>query len=298
MPKANHGKLKGAIMFNNILKSSYLIQEINLQLFAEEDLDEVSGDEDSVVDYQEEFEEVADLEEFEEGEKEEEVAEPLEEEERVQTSEENAQFKRMRLKAEAEAQKKFEAERAEFERQKKAFEEQQAEKKIREEYLSQQKIWDKADEEGVSEETAKKMLELEVEKVITSERTKVKERFEALQAQKAKYQADPLFNIVNEKADYALQSNPNLDYDTAYLFYRGQMALDTELNKEQEKKTVKRTIANVQDGMRRRTVPTTGGNTVDVNSVLSKEGQEMASAFGLDPRKVAKRVASKLKNKE
>jgi hypothetical protein len=297
MPKANHGKLKGVIMFNNILKSSYLIREINLQQFAEEFVDQVSDDVDGVVDYQEEeFEEVEEIEEFEEGEKEEEVAEPLEEE-TVQSPEQNSQFKKMRLKAEAEAQKKFEAERAEFERQKKAFEEQQAEKKIREEYLSQQKIWDKADEEGVSEETAKKMLELEVEKVITSERTKVKERFEALQAQKAKYQADPLFNIVNEKADYALQSNPNLDYDTAYLFYRGQMALDTELNKEQEKKTVKRTIANVQDGMRRRTVPTTGGNTVDVNSVLSKEGQEMASAFGLDPRKVAKRVASKLKQK-
>lgn len=265
---------------------------INLQLFGEDDGANTESD---VVDYSQEPDVDGEVEEFEDVEldEEEEVVEPqedVEEEEPQQTPEENAQFKKMRIKAEEQARKKLEAERAEIMRMKEEIEQKKAEDKLRNEYLSQQKVWDKADEEGVSEDTARKMLELELKEVIRSEREKVKQRFDELQAQKAKYQKDPYFNVINEQAEIALRNNPTLTYDTAYKYYRGEMALNGDLSKEQEKKTVRRTLANVQDSMRRRSVPTTGGDSINDTAILSKEGKEMASAFGVDPRRVAKRI--------
>ena len=282
--------MKGAIMFNKISKSSDLeYLPINLQLFGEEDVEEVSDDMDDVVDYPDEPAE-GDVEE--EQDEYEEVVEP---QESKQTPEENAQFAKMRKKAEEQVRKKLDAERAEIERMRRELEEEQAEKRVRQEYLSQQKIWDKADEEGVSEDIARKLLEAEVDKVISTEKTKVKERYEQLQAQKARYESDPFFDEVNKKAMEAINANPSLNYDTAYKFYaddywRGNI-------KAQETKAVKRTIANVQDSMRRRSVPSGGGNASNDVSILSKEGREMANAFGVDPREVAKYVKQS-KNKK
>ena len=62
--------------------SNFKLLPINLQLFAEKDVEEVSDDVDSVVDYPEDAENVdVDFPEIEEGEEEEEVAEPLADEE-------------------------------------------------------------------------------------------------------------------------------------------------------------------------------------------------------------------------
>lgn len=177
---------------------------------------------------------------------------------------------------------------------KREFEEAKNEKSIRDQYLSQEKIWDKADQEGVSEEVAKKMLELEVDKVIETEKVKVRQRFEQIQNQKAKYQTDPYFNEVNSLVEEAMRQDPNLDYDTPYkYFYYDKIR---ELDNTKEKNTVKRTLANVQDGMKRRTVPTSVSSN-EMNNSLSREGKEMANAFGVDSRKVAKRIATKFTRK-
>jgi len=68
-------------------------------------------------------------------------------------------YKRMREKAEREAAEKFAKEREEINRQRQELNDQMTERKIREQHLSADNIYKKAEEEGLSEEQAKKMLE-------------------------------------------------------------------------------------------------------------------------------------------
>jgi hypothetical protein len=274
--------LKGAIMNN--LESL----RINLQLFAgDEDEfendgefeDDVTNDEFDVVD------QTDDGLEDDEGENED-FTDPQESDK--QSPQENAQFRKMRLKAEEEARKKFEAERMELQRLKQEIEAERQERKIREEHLTQEKIWEKADAEGVSESVARKLLEVEAKELIESEKRKVRERFELVENEKKQLQKDEFYNDIAPEMEKILAQRPDLNPSTVYYHLKGQMA--NELFKKASKNAEKRTIANVQDNMRRRNVPTSSSGASDTLSVLSKEGLEMANAFGNDPREVAKRV--------
>jgi hypothetical protein len=262
--------------------------KINLQLFAgDEDEfendgeleDDVTDDELDVVDSTDD-----DLED-DEGDNED-FTDP--QESTKQSPQENAQFRKMRLKAEEEARKKFEAERMELQKLKQEIEAEKQERKIKEEYLSQDKIWAKADEEGVSETVARKLLEVEAKEVIEAEKRKVRERFELVENEKRQLQKDEFYNEIAPEMEKILVQRPDLNPSTVYYQLKGQMA--NELFKKASKDAEKRTIANVQDGMRRRNVPLSSGGASDTLSVLSKEGLEMANAFGNDPREVAKRV--------
>jgi hypothetical protein len=278
-------------MLNKILKLSNIeVLPINLQRFADPEVEDISDDVDDVVDYpdeemEEDEEEEIEFPEIDESEDGEEVADPQddEEEDSKQTPEENAKFKKMRLKAEADAKKKFEAERLEIQRMKQELQESQAEKQIRQEYLSQQKVWDKADAEGVSEEVARKLLESEVQSIINGEKLKVKERFSAIQKQRAEYKTDKHFDEVDKLAQEAVENNQNIDYHTAYKFFYFDIAKKHE--GESEKNATKRTLANVQDRMKRRSAPASSSAPVKTN--LSKTTMEINNFLGIDSREVA-----------
>lgn len=263
--------------------------KINLQLFAgDEDEFENDGEfEDDVTDDElDVVDSTDDSLEDEESEDDEEVADP--QESTKQSPKENAQFRKMRLKAEEEARKKFEAQHMELQKLKQEIEAEKQERKIKEEYLTQEKIWAKADEEGVSEAVARKLLEVEAKEVIEAEKRKVRERFELVENEKKQLQKDEFYNEIAPEMEKILAQRPELNPTTVYYHLKGQMA--NELFKKASKNAEKRTIANVQDGMRRRNVPSSSGGASDTLSVLSKEGLEMANAFGVDPREVAKRV--------
>lgn len=267
---------------------------IDLQRFADE-VDVVDSTED-VVDSPEDTEDSS-LPETDESE---EVVDPQQEEEpQGQTPEENAQFKKMRIKAEEEARKKFEKERAKMEQDKRELEEKQREVQMRNEYFSQQKIWDKADEEGVSEDVARKLLESEFKETLEKERQKAKERAEQFEQQRAQYKQDRHFEEASEMAEKAIKGNPELNFDTAYNYYYSMVSRQKEKQstKELAKDVEKRTIANMHDGMRRKATPRTAGadSGVDVTSISDK-GRNLAMATGVDPRAIAKYVKEQLKN--
>lgn len=270
------------------------LKSFNLQLFAE---DEVTNDGEGVVDSPDaglqqevdfegpEFTKDQDPEDDqgEEGE----VADPQESE--GQSPEENAQFKKMRLKAEAEARAKFEAEKAELARMKQEIEEQNRERALRDEFLSSDNVWKKADEEGVSEAVARKLLEAELNGKISSEKQKVRERFEFVQSEKLELQKDKFYNQIAPKMEEILRDRPDLNPSTVYYHLKGQMA--EELFAGASKSSEKRTIANMQDSLKRRGTPAgSGGEVSGDTSNLSAEGRSMANAFGVDPRELANYV--------
>lgn len=282
--------------------------KVNLQLFAEDD------DQDGFVDHQEENDTIDfDIDEDDDVEIEQDDADDdISEEEDVevaelqsskQTPEENATYRKMRLKAEDEARKKIESEMAEEKERinamKVSMELKLSENRILDEYLNPQKIYDYADQEGISEELAEKMLKYEAEKLISAEKTKVSENFNRIQAVKSDLRNNSkYFSMVEKEVDEIIANNPNLDYVTAYNHTVG--AKINQLEKELSSKVEKRTIANIQDRARRKSVTgSDGGHDDNVSPLnyLSRTGMEMSNAFGNDPRDVAKYVKQNTKKK-
>jgi hypothetical protein len=282
--------------------------KINLQLFAgdADEGTEVNYDDAPELDA-EEFEDTGDddAEELDE-EPDEDTDEDTEdvEDERQPKGKPDKAYQKIRQKAEEDAAKKFAAERAAIEQERAAIakakqelDQAAAEKKIRDDMLTPQKIWEYADKEGVTEEQAEKMLKFEVDKLITTERTKVAERFAEIQRQKDSLKADKFYSVLAPQVEQVIAGRPDLDFQTVYYHMKGMRS--EELSKQVESDTVKRTLANVHDRSRRKSVGgSSGGSDTDVtpSSVLSREGMEMSAAFGVDPRKIAKRVKEHAKN--
>lgn len=220
-----------------------------------------------------------------------------------QSPEENEQFKKIRLKAEEQARAKVEAEfaerRAKLDAQLREAEEKEAEKRVLDSHLTQDKIYERADEEGVSEEVAKKLILADVQHLIAEERNRVRERALTNERQRNALKADRHFTQLEKDVDDYLVANPDsgLEFQTVYWHFKGQKG--DELDKKLVKSTEKRTIANVQDRARRKRVGggDGGGSDADVSpsSVLTRDGMTMANIFGTDPRALAKYVNSKLK---
>lgn len=218
-----------------------------------------------------------------------------------QNKRENDIYKNMRIKAENEIRTKLEAELAQekerlrSERQQLAQE--QAENKIRSQYITPESIYAKADEEGLTESQAKKMLELEVERIIEVERSKVKERFNHIQTQKQALQGDRHFKLLESEVEQVISNRPDLDFQTVFYHMKGMRS--EELDKQLASHVQKRTLADVQDRSRRRISGSDGGSDEHVNptSVMSAKGMELTNAFGFDPREIAKYVKSNLKKK-
>jgi hypothetical protein len=219
-----------------------------------------------------------------------------------QTPEENAQFKKMRLKAEEQARLKVEAEfgerQAALDQKARDIEEREQEKRVMDSYLSDERVYAKADEEGVSEETAKKLLRLEAEKYIDGEKAKLRARYELIDAQKKLLKNDKHYALLEPEVEAVLKDNPHLDFQTVYYHQKGYRS--EELDKQLSTKVEKKTVANIQDRSRRRvgTSEGSGDSNLVASAVLTRKGMEMSNAFGFDPREIAAYVQKKIKKKE
>jgi hypothetical protein len=286
------------------VSSDMELLDINLQLFAgdREDgaIEPTTGTGGNVVDYHEDNNEedpdyVDDMElddsevfhfnddEELEGEKDQDIAEPGK---REQSHEENAQFKKMRIKAEEQALKKLEQERKELAAERMRIDEEKreydriAQERRLQESITDDKVWQRADSEGITEQAARKILLLEA-------REEARHRAESIERQKNAFRSKKYFNRLEKDIDKLINENPQIDVNTAYKYLVGEK-LDTLLETENSD-IEKRTIANVQDRMKRRPTPTTsatGQSTVR----LSKETLAINAAMGVDSREVAKHV--------
>lgn len=217
-----------------------------------------------------------------------------EEDDRGQTPEENAQYKKMRLKAEEQARLKLEAEfndrQAALDQKARAIEEREKEKLVMEDYLSDERVYAKADEEGVSEETAKKLLRLEAEKYIEGEKAKLRERYKLIDTQKQALKSDRHYALLEPEVEDVLKQHPHLDFQTVYYHQKGLRG--DELDKKLVSSSERRTVANIQDRSRRRIGSSEGSGEGSIipSAVLTRKGMEMANAFGNDPREIAEYV--------
>lgn len=309
--------------------NSLIINPINLQLFAEDkndnnDSDNQTGvvdqnevDYDGSYDSEENYydeDSSADVEEREEeneegkGDNEEEGSEQentnaYDNDKSKQTKEENEQFKKMRQKAKADVLKEFESERAKLNEERKeieAFRKQQREKQIEESYLREitsELVSDVAYREGISEDLARRLLTQEAMNNAQREINSIDAKMNQARIQKLELKDKPYYKELEQDIDNLMMRDPNVDAKTAYTYLRG-LKLE-ELMANDRKNTEKRTIANIQDKARRRSIPSGSGSDagLDARKVLSNDDFEMSIAFGNDPRKIAKRVNEKLKDK-
>lgn len=294
------------------LNGDYELLDINLQLFADNGEDDSDDSQNSVVDYSnddisdDEFsdnEEQSENElddndgsEDEEGSKGQEVADP---DKSKQPKEENAQFQKMRLKAEEEARKNLEAERAKLDAEKaelEAFRKQKEQDAVERKHLSEitpELIQNVATQYNVPEEYARAFLEEQAKNNANQELMQRQLKISQAQADKAKLKDKPYFKELEPEIDKLIASNPDADVNTAYKYLIGENL--EKLMKQTKNQTEKQTIANMQDKARRRSVPSGASDSLDVGSVLSQEGMEMTAAFNNDPKKIAQRVKEKLK---
>ena len=226
----------------------------------------------------------------------------LPEDSKKQSPEENKVYKNMRLKAEKEAREKIEAELAEqkkvIEAQKMALEQELAEKRIIDEQLNPKKVYDYAYENNISEEVAEKMLRYEAQQMIDAEKKKVTEKFTQLQTTKNELRKDKYFNLLEKDVDEIIQSNPGVDYKAVYYYQRGLKA--DELESKLAKNVEQRTIANMQDRNRRKTLGQSASGSDDSltpSAVLDRAAMDMSIAFGNDPREIASYVRKNSKKR-
>jgi hypothetical protein len=295
-------------MKNSKLNSLELL-DINLQLFAsgeDDDSDNHSGvvdqnDDDSYDDTEgEEIEDdSSELKDSEDDNKEQkpEVTDP---DKSKQSPEENAQFKKMRLKAEEEARKTLEVERAKLDAEKaelETFRKQREQESIEKKHLSEitlEVVQGVAAQYGVTEDYARAYLELEAKNNASKELAERKFKVSQAQIQKANLKDKPYFKELEADIDKTIASNPDIDVNTAYKYLIGENL--EKLMKQTKSLTEKQTIANMQDKAKRRSVPASSSDVgIDADKILSADEVEMSIAFGNDPKAIAKTVREKLK---
>jgi hypothetical protein len=264
-----------------------------------ENLDDNSlndGEED-VVDLQDEGEtemeeedtDLGDETELDEGEEDQDAADP--DKQPTQSKEENAIYAKMRRKAEEEATKKVSAELQKIETEKKEIaesnrklKEAQREKELYSQ-ITPEHINQVAEHYGVTEDYAKALIERDVKLKIYEQKEADMHRLLALEKQKSEFRSKPFFKELEKDIDNILRDNTGVDVQTAYFFLKGQKA--DELTSKSKSDTEKRTIANIQDRMKRRSDPTSTAQGVGTNT-LSKTTQDINAFLGIDSREVAK----------
>ena len=213
------------------------------------------------------------------------------EESTKQSPAENAQYKKMRLKAEKEAKLKYEseytAEREELSAIRLDLEQKQNEKRITDEFLSPNAIYEFADKEGMSEEQAERMLKLQAQSKIDSEKVQVAENFNRVQEQKQSLKKDKYYNLLEKDVNEIIKQHPTADYRQVYAHLRFEKA--DELEKQLASNVEKRTTANIHDRSKRRNVGGSQGAS-STGSNMSDFGKEFASFMGVDSDEASKIV--------
>jgi phage-related protein len=278
-----------------------ILLKMDLQLFAEDDdeddvdysdEDDDSLDEDLDGDDDEDAEE-DDAEQGDDESEDESESKEDKEDERKQKGKPSKKYEAIRKKAEEQAEKKLEKERAELQAQRIQLTERAVERKILDSITSE-KVWEKADEEGITEAAARKMLEAEAKSLIESEKSKVRTHFQTIEKQKTELRQKPFFRELEPDIEKFMEANPNWDVSAAYKYLLGERY--DELHTKKTKQDEKRDIANAHDRMRRRTVSGNSKSRGSTSGALSDFGRKAAIEMGLDPRDVAKHVAQRKKN--
>ena len=205
----------------------------------------------------------------------------------------------MRLKAEEEARKKLESEKAIIEAEKKKIDEEKQKLKLVEierkhiENITQDMVDNVVSNYNVSPEIAYRLLANEAKETAQKEKEEFIQKFSQRQAQKEELKSKPFFKELEKDIDDMVRQDPNIDIATAYTYLRGAKLED--LLDTSKKTTEKRVIADIQDRARRKT-QTSSESSSDNTSSLSDFGKKAAMFMGLDPREVAKTI--KQRNKE
>lgn len=251
------------------------------------------SNEDLEIDQAEKNEDVADSYENDEVE---EIEEIEENDIKGQTIEENAQFKKMRIKAEEQAKKNIEKEMLQLEKQKEELDILRQEKEARDiemqitnTMLTEDNINQIEISEEVSREVAIKLLQSEADKLIVDERNKINLRHKTLLEQKTKLKNDEFFNLIENEVDEIVKNNNNVDFETAYNYTVGRK--HKELKEKIGKTATQQTLANVQDRMKRKNILSDSNNAkIKKQNILSEAGSGMAEHCGIDKKSVAKRI--------
>lgn len=288
------------------LSNDYELIPANLQLFAGDDPDDVDySDDDPDDETLDEGEEEDNTDDENDDAHEHDTPEDSDDKddkegERVPKGKPDKRFEAMREKAEKAARKKFEAEKAQLDSEKanlRAREMQLAEAAIESKAfasITPDRIWAKADEEGISESAARKLLESEMRIFVESEKQKIRGHFQQRESQKAQLRKEEFFSALESDIDAICDANPSLPVKLVYDQLVGQRY--RELTQAKNKQSEKGAIANEQDRMRRRNVSGTSKSSYKSASQLSSFGREAAIAMGLDPREVAKHNAKRRGN--
>jgi hypothetical protein len=146
------------------------------------------------------------------------------------------------------------------------------------------------------------MLQYQAQQIIMTEKTKVADNFNKLQAKKTELSRHPQFASIDQEVSNVLSQHvtyTDVDYENLFYYTIGKKSL--ELNKDSAKVAEKKAIADIQSRSRRKNISgSDGGDDIETmpSKVLTKEGLEMSKAFKTDVKKVAAYVqATKRKGK-
>jgi len=174
-----------------------------------------------------------------------------------------------------------------------ALRQREMEKQIESEYLNPEKIWSFADENGITEDMARKFLALEAQQKAQEQALQLQARNTKLTLQKEALKNDPLYQHFQGEVDEIVLNNPDIDLEVAldYVVGKNRKNILDVLSK----KTTKQTLANVQDNLKRRSIKSSDGESVDTSVGLSNFAKRFNEFAGIDSKEVAKHVSKRKK---
>lgn len=205
-----------------------------------------------------------------------------------QDKETNAAFATLRRKEEELAKREAAIRQMEMERQ------------ILSEHLTPEKVWEYAEEHGVSEDIARKLLNMEAQQKANEERIKYQAVLDRTSIQRDSHKDDPLYHEFREDIEALLRDRPDVEFETAYGYVIGSNAkkISEILTKKASIQTEKQTVANFQDKMKRRGIKSSdASNTPNYTSILTNEDLDLCNAFGTNPQSIAKHVKNEIRKR-
>jgi len=195
-----------------------------------------------------------------------------------QTPEENSAFAKLRRKQE------------ELDRREEAVRQFEIQKKVEEEMLNPEQIFKYAEENGITEEMAQKFLKTEAKLKIRELEVNQTARARELEAQREALKDDPLYKEFAPQVEQLVQSNPQeVDVNVALQYIVGKNR--EKLSQMVARKAEQKTLANVQDKLKRRGLSKSEGSVSSSRaSLLTNDEIEMSNVFGTNPQEIAKYV--------
>jgi hypothetical protein len=160
------------------------------------------------------------------------------------------------------------------------------------EAVTEEKIEALAYDKGYTFDAAKEILLRDARIAAGTELTQRQQQAEINRLKKETLRNDKYFRFVEPQLDNLVKQDPNVDINGAYTYLIGEYMRSgkmDELIEAEKSKTQKRTVAEMQDRNRRRSMSggDAGGSESNAGAYLSKEHIELANAWGIDKRELA-----------